>query len=32
MRTDKLVGKRLGEFVIRERIGEGGFGAAAMCE
>src|SRR5262245_34204106 len=26
MRTDKLVGKRFGEFVIRERIGEGGFG------
>jgi len=29
---DELSGRMLGEFVIRERIGEGGFGAVYRCE
>src|SRR5512144_506656 len=29
---DELSGRRLGEFVLRERIGEGGFGAVYRCE
>jgi WD40 repeat protein/serine/threonine protein kinase len=29
---DDLSGRRIGEFVIRERIGEGGFGAVYRCE
>src|SRR5512144_53117 len=29
---DELSGRRLGEFVLRERIGQGGFGAVYRCE
>src|ERR1700704_5062340 len=29
---DALSGRTLGEFVLRERIGEGGFGAVYRCE
>src|SRR5215470_372529 len=29
---DDLCGRTLGEFVLRERIGEGGFGAVYRCE
>src|SRR2546430_15503157 len=31
-RDDALCGRVLGEFVLRERIGEGGFGAVYRCE
>src|SRR5262245_27678442 len=30
--ADKLVGRKLGEFVLRERIGEGGFGVVYRAE
>src|SRR5690242_13465242 len=29
---DDLCGRRVGEFILRERIGEGGFGAVYRCE
>lgn len=29
---DDLAGRRVGEFILRERIGEGGFGAVYRCE
>src|SRR6266699_6629412 len=29
---DELYGRTLGEFVLRERIGEGGFGAVYRCD
>ena len=29
---DELYGRRVGEFVLRDRIGEGGFGAVYRCE
>src|ERR1041384_6689637 len=29
---DELYGRTVGEFVLRERIGEGGFGAGYRCE
>jgi WD40 repeat protein/serine/threonine protein kinase len=31
-KTDPLIGRRLGEFTIREKLGEGGFGAAYKAE
>jgi WD40 repeat protein/serine/threonine protein kinase len=32
MEKDDLSGRKVGEFVLRERIGEGGFGAVYSCE
>src|SRR5678816_4164482 len=32
MEKDDLSGRKIGEFVLRERIGEGGFGAVYSCE
>jgi WD40 repeat protein/tRNA A-37 threonylcarbamoyl transferase component Bud32 len=32
MERDELCGRTLGEFVLRDRIGEGGFGAVYRCE
>jgi serine/threonine protein kinase len=31
-RRDDLLGRRLGDFVLRAQIGEGGFGAVYRCE